>query len=131
MGVLHGHHIGDPVPRQPRGKPLGSERAGKPNARRRVKGVGRCGLPGEGRLRFGGRIAVGRNNWMFCGSDNGGNTAAVLFSFITTRDRHRVKPFEYLPDVLERIAGTPISKLAELLPGRWTACSGRATPEIT
>ena len=77
------------------------------------------------------RIAVGGNNWMFFGSDNGGNTAAVLFSFITTCERHRVKPFEYLPDVLERIAGTPISKLAELLPGRWTACSGRATPEIT
>jgi hypothetical protein len=65
------------------------------------------------------RIAVGRNNWMFCGSDNGGNTAAVLFSFIATAERHRVNPFEYLRDVLDRIARTPISKLEELLPHQW------------
>jgi transposase len=67
------------------------------------------------------RIAVGRGNWMFCGSDNGGNTAAVLFSFIATCERHGINPFEYLRDVLERIATTPISRLAELLPGRWRA----------
>jgi transposase len=65
------------------------------------------------------RIAVGRNNWMFCGSDNGGATAAVLFSFIATCERHRVNPFEYLRDVLGRIADTAISKLADLLPGQW------------
>ena len=66
------------------------------------------------------RIAVGRNNWMFCGSDNGGNTAAVLFSFIATCERHHLNPFEYLRDVLTRIAATPVSKLADLLPGQWT-----------
>jgi transposase len=65
------------------------------------------------------RIAVGRGNWLFCGSDNGGTTAAVLFSFIATCQRHHVNPFDYLRDVLTRIAATPISKLAELLPGRW------------
>jgi transposase len=56
---------------------------------------------------------------MFCGSDTGGHTAAVLFSFIATCERHRVNPFEYLSDVLERIAATPISRLADLAPGRW------------
>ena len=65
------------------------------------------------------RIAVGRKNWLFCGSDNGGKTAAVLFSLIASCERHRVNPFEYLKDVLGRIAGTPVSKLAELLPGKW------------
>ena len=65
------------------------------------------------------RIAVGRANWTFCGSDNGGNTAAVLFSFIATCERHDVNPFEYLRNVLSRIAEQPISKLAELLPWRW------------
>lgn len=69
------------------------------------------------------RIAVGRGNWMFCGSDSGGATAAVLFSLIATCERHHVNPFEYLRHVLERIASTPISKLAELLPGRWQAKS--------
>lgn len=69
------------------------------------------------------RIAVGRGNWMFCGSDNGGNTAAILFSFIATCERHRVNPFEYLRDVLTRLASTPISQLADLLPGRWKPAS--------
>ena len=67
------------------------------------------------------RIAVGRNNWMFCGSDHGGNTAAILFSFIATCERHQVNPFDYLRDVLGRIAATPISRLAELLPQNWKA----------
>jgi transposase len=67
------------------------------------------------------RIAVGRGNWMFCGSDNGGTTAAVLFSFIATCERHHLNPFDYLRDVLDRIASTPISRLAELLPGNWQA----------
>jgi transposase len=65
------------------------------------------------------RIAVGRANWCFMGSDNGGNTAAVLFSFVATCERHGVNPFEYLRDVLTRIAAHPMNRLAELLPDRW------------
>jgi transposase len=65
------------------------------------------------------RVAVGRKNWLFCGSDNGGVTAAVLFSLITTCQRHKVNPFDYLRDVLTRIAATPISQLDLLLPNRW------------
>jgi transposase len=65
------------------------------------------------------RIAVGRNNWQFVGSDNGGATAAVLFSLIATCERHQVNPFEYLRDVLTRIASHPSSHLPELLPDRW------------
>ena len=70
------------------------------------------------------RIAVGRNNWMFCGSDNGGNTAAVLFSFIATCQRHQVNPFDYLRDVLTRIAAHPMRQLAQLLPERWQITPG-------
>lgn len=65
------------------------------------------------------RIAVGRKNWLFCGSDAGGTTAAILFSMIATCERHQVNPFEYLRDVLARIAAQPISRLAELLPQQW------------
>jgi transposase len=65
------------------------------------------------------RVAVGRKNWLFCGSDNGGHTAAVLFSLIATCQRHRVEPFAYLRDVLEYIAATPLSQLDQLLPDRW------------
>jgi len=75
------------------------------------------------------RIAIGRANWTFCGSDNGGKTAAVLFSFIATCERHQVNPFEYLRDVLERIAAHPQSRLAELLPDRWQAARAAAKAE--
>ena len=67
------------------------------------------------------RIAVGRKNWLFCGSDNGGRTAAILFSLIATCQRHDVEPFAYLRDVLTRIASHPHTRLAELLPGQWKA----------
>lgn len=67
------------------------------------------------------RIALGRKNWLFCGSDAGGQTAAILFTMIATCDRHKVNAFEYLRDVLSRIATQPISKLGELLPEQWKA----------
>ena len=65
------------------------------------------------------RIAVGRGNWTFLGSENGGHTAAVLFSFIATCQSHAVNVFNYLRDVLSRIDAHPMNQLAELLPGRW------------
>jgi transposase len=65
------------------------------------------------------RVAVGRANWNFMGSDNGGITAAVLFSFVATCQRHKINVFEYLRDVLTRIAAHPMKHLAELLPDRW------------
>jgi hypothetical protein len=55
----------------------------------------------------------------YCGSDNGGRTAAVLFSLIASCQRHDVEPFAYLRDVLTRIASHPHHRLAELLPGQW------------
>ena len=65
------------------------------------------------------RVAIGRKNWLFCGSDNGGRTAATLFSLIATCQRHRVEPMAYLRDVLTRIAAIPVSQLGNLLPDRW------------
>jgi transposase len=65
------------------------------------------------------RIAIGRKNWLYCGSDNGGHTAATLFSLIATCERHDVDPFAYLRDVLTRIAAHPMNRLADLLPDRW------------
>jgi len=65
------------------------------------------------------RIAVGRGNWCFLGSDNGGATAAILFGFIATCERHGINPFDYLRDALTRIASHPHNRLAELLPDRW------------
>jgi hypothetical protein len=60
-----------------------------------------------------------RKNWMFCGSDNGGQTAAVLTSLIATGKRLGMDPFAYLRDLFGRIAAHPNTRLAELLPDQW------------
>jgi len=77
------------------------------------------------------RIAIGRKNWLFVGSDNGGRTAAVLFSFTSTCHRLGVEPWAYLQDVLTRLPTTPAERLAELLPDRWQAARPPATPTDT
>ena len=64
-------------------------------------------------------IAVGRRNWTFFGSDNGGRTAAVLTSFMASCQRLKIDPWTYLRDTLVRIAQHPVTKLDELLPGNW------------
>ena len=66
-------------------------------------------------------IAVGRRNWTFYGSDNGGRTAAVLSSLIATCKRLGLDPFAYLRDLFERLGAHPHSRLAELLPDQWQA----------
>ena len=72
-------------------------------------------------------IALGRGNWTFFGSDEGGNTAAVLMSFIASCKRSRVEPFAWFRDVLSRIATHPVNGLAELLPHNWKP--GEATAQ--
>ena len=69
-------------------------------------------------------VAVGRNNWVFFGSDAGGRTAAVLRSFVASCQRVGVDPFVWLKDVLSRIATHPITRLNELLPHNWAAAQG-------
>jgi transposase len=64
-------------------------------------------------------MAIGRNNWTFFGSDQGGKTAAVLRSFVASCQRVGVDPFAWFKDVLSRIAVHPINRLTELLPHNW------------
>jgi transposase len=66
-------------------------------------------------------IAVGRRNWTFLGSDNGGRTAAILTSITATCKRLRVDPFEYLRDVFQNISTYPQNNLDNLLPDKWKA----------
>ena len=74
------------------------------------------------------RIAIGRKNWLFVGSDRGGQTAAVLFSFASTCHRLGVMPWAYLQDVLSRLPTLPPERRAELLPDRWQAARAPAAP---
>jgi transposase len=64
-------------------------------------------------------VAIGRNNWVFFGSDRAGTTAAVLRSFVASCQRIGVDPFAWLSDILSRIAAHPITRIAELLPHNW------------
>ncbi len=66
-------------------------------------------------------IAVGRRNWTFLGSDNGGRTAAILTSITTTCKRLGIDPFEYLRDIFQRISTHPQNSLDILLPDNWKA----------
>lgn len=71
-------------------------------------------------------IAVGRRNWTFLGSDNGGRTAAVLTSITATCKRLRIDPFEYLRDIFQRINTHPQKHLEDLLPDRWKPAQARS-----
>jgi transposase len=66
-------------------------------------------------------IAIGRNNWLFFGSEVGGATAAVLFSLTETCKGLGIDPWAYLKDVLDRLSTHPASRIDELLPDRWEA----------
>ncbi len=67
------------------------------------------------------RVAVGRKNWLFAGSDQGGHNAAILYSLIETCARCGINPHQYLTDVLLRTSTHPQSRIAELTPRRWLA----------
>ena len=68
-------------------------------------------------------LAISRKNWLFAGSERGGQAAAVAFSLIETARLNGVEPWAYLKDVLERIDGHRVDRLHELLPMHWKAAA--------
>jgi transposase len=61
-------------------------------------------------------MALGRKNYLFAGSDRGGESAAAIYSLIGTAKLNGVDPEGYLRKVLSRIAEHPINRIEELLP---------------
>ena len=61
-------------------------------------------------------IVLGRRNYLFAGSDAGGERAANIYSLIGTALLNTMDPYLYLRYVLERIAEHPINRIEELLP---------------
>jgi transposase len=71
-------------------------------------------------------VAVGRKNWTFAGSDEGGRRAAAIYSLIQTAKLNDVDPQAWLADVLARLPDHPASKVADLLPWSWQAAQASA-----
>ena len=64
-------------------------------------------------------VAVGRRNWTFAGSDEGGRRAAAIYTLIATAKLNDIDPQAWLADVLARINDHAIQRLSELLPWNW------------
>jgi hypothetical protein len=69
--------------------------------------------------------AIGRKNWMFLGSDQGGETAAILFSILANAKRYQIEPFAYVRALLVALSSGDV-ELESLLPDVWIA----AHPEL-
>ena len=61
-------------------------------------------------------VTLGRKNWLFAGSDAGGDRAAVFYTLIRSAKLNGLEPEAWLRDVLTRIGEHPINRLDELLP---------------
>jgi len=64
-------------------------------------------------------VAVGRKNWTFAGSDEGGRRAAAIYTLIHTAKLNDIDPQAWLADVLARLPDHPAKRIAELLPWNW------------
>ena len=61
-------------------------------------------------------MALGRNNFLFMGSNAGGERAAAMYSLVETAKLNGIDPEAYLREVFTRIADHPINRIEELLP---------------
>lgn len=61
-------------------------------------------------------VALGRKNWLFAGSDSGGDRAAIFYTLIRSASLNGLEPEAYLREVLTRIGEHPINRIDELLP---------------
>ena len=64
-------------------------------------------------------VAVGRRNWTFAGSDEGGRRAATIYTLIATAKLNDIDPQAWLADVLDRLPDHPAKRIHELLPWNW------------
>ena len=64
-------------------------------------------------------LALGRKNFLFVGSDDGGKRTAMMYAFFATCNAHNINPLEWLTDVFKRINSCPINNIESLLPHIW------------
>jgi len=64
-------------------------------------------------------VAIGRKNYLFAGSHNGAQWAAILYTLLGTAELQGLEPQSYLKELLEKLPDYPINKLEDLLPANW------------
>jgi transposase len=64
-------------------------------------------------------VALGRKNYLFAGSNEGGKRLALFYSILESCKKQQVNPLDYLRDILERMPATKTSELRSLLPDQW------------
>ena len=74
-------------------------------------------------------VALGRKNYLFAGSDAGGEGAAAIYSLIGSAKLNGIDPEAYLREVLTGIADHPINRIDELLP--WKTIPATETASLT
>jgi hypothetical protein len=73
-------------------------------------------------------VALGRKNYLFAGSDSGGERDVAIYSLTGTAKLNGLDPEAYPREALQRIADHPINRIEELLP--WNLDAG-VPPEVT
>ncbi len=66
-------------------------------------------------------IAVGRKNWLFAGSRDGGKRAAILCSLIASCKQHGIDSLAYLKEVLNKLSSGQVLNIDSLTPDKWLA----------
>lgn len=61
-------------------------------------------------------VAIGRKNYLFCGSHEAAQRSAMLYSLLGTCKMHQIEPYQWLKSVLDTIADHPINRIKDLLP---------------
>jgi hypothetical protein len=79
--------------------------------------------PAENALRS---VVLGRKNYLFAGSDQGGARAAVFYSLIETCKLNGINPYTYLTDVLSRLPTHPANRIDQLIPYHWKPVQAHA-----
>ena len=68
-------------------------------------------------------MAIGRKNYLFCGSHDAGDRAAIMYSFFASCKTMDINPWEWLRDILQRLESHPHKQIEELLLGNWKPAS--------
>ena len=109
---------GNILPRSELSKAIGYLLGLSPYLKNYIRGpfAGIDNNPAERALKL---VVIGRKNWLFMGSEGGGEASAIFYSLAQTCRALKINPQEYFEDIFRRIQSHSFNKLQELLPQNW------------